>query len=163
MTEAPKAAGTDCGKLTALVAWQQRAVARGFLPAELKSETWRGNVEIQLSGPNVALPVWPDVGGSLAGAFAAKGFTLKSVGPCPEACAEGVDCIDGVSVSGVGPRLLLVVAAVDWSDGKVKVVGRAFMPDGAGGIRAVPMRKIEVVGVAALKPAVDAVVADLLK
>jgi hypothetical protein len=72
------------------------------------------------------------------------------------------ECIDGISVTQVQSRLWLVVAEVDWADGKVKVVGRVFVPDAAGGVRAVPMRKIEVAGVAALKPAVDEAVMDVL-
>ncbi len=158
LAEASKPGAAHCVRLAAIVAWQERAVSRGWLPAELRSEGWRANVEILLGGPAAS----QDVGNSLAGAFAARGFSLHSLLPAPQPCLEGSECIEGISSRDVGPALWVLAVDVGSADGKLSVAARLLVPDGAR-VRAVALPRVEAASASALRPAVDDAVAHALK
>lgn len=146
-----------CQQLAALIAWQQRAISRGWLPATLNSETWRANIDIELRAPGAELPVSQGVANSLAGAFATRGVTLRSVRSVQDTCAGRPNCVDGFSIGEVQRTLWLVAGQVDTADGKVAVSAHLFVPG-----QTLPLRRVEVANVAALKPAIDAAVRESL-
>ncbi|MDP1824700.1 MAG: hypothetical protein Q8L48_15705 [Archangium sp.] len=157
LKEASKPGDAHCEQLATLISWQERAVNRGWLPSELRSETWRANVDIELRGSA------PDgLADALAGSLAARGVTLRSVRPAQEACEDGFDCIDGFSVSDVQPTGWLVAARVDSSGGKLSVNASLVFRDGAGKARALPLPRLEAADVAALRPALDAAITEVL-
>lgn len=151
LDEASKPGPAHCSQLATLVAWQERAVSTGWLPGELKTERWRGNVDILVRG---SAPDGDAVGASLAGAFALRGLTLHGIRPAPQRCEPAPDCIEGVPASDVRPTVWVMLADVSQTEGKLEVVGRLLVPDGEG-VRAVALPKIEAKGKTALKPSVD--------
>ncbi len=158
-----KQTSVPCAQLDAIVGWQQRAVAQGWLPAELESMTWRANVDIQLRGdPEVSTEVSEAVGTSFAGALAMRGLTLHSIHPAAEPCAEGPGCVEGIDATEVRPRVWVLVVDIVQSPDALGLKARLLLPEGEK-VRAVGFPKLDVGKGTLLKPAIDSAVAQALK
>ena len=72
-----------------------------------------------------------------------RGLTLQSIHPAAERCQEGPDCVEGISVNEVHPRVWVLMIDVTQSPEALALVGKLLLPDGEK-VRTVALPRIHV-------------------